>query len=156
MYSSQAIREDRSLTVKYGEMKLQAQFLASSPAYLTAVRIGVGASTVYTNSTQIYTTNLEDPASGTNFYFVRQTTNQYVLHEFPITTYAEGNLHRNVSPVNFTLHTNTSSGLITIPQYSAQITLAGRESKIIVTDYAFGSHKLLYSTAEVRNPDDYT
>ena len=44
---------------------------------------------------------------------------------------------------------NTSSGTITIPQFGGQITLQGRESKILVTDYPFGKSVLKYSTAEV-------
>lgn len=61
-------------------MKLQAHFMFSSPAFLTAVRIGngtVGSGTAYSNSSSIFTTNLQDPATNTNFYFVRQTTNAY-------------------------------------------------------------------------------
>ena len=38
---------------------------------------------------------------------------------------------------------------VTIPQYGSQITLNGHQSKIIVTDFKFGSKTLLYSTAEV-------
>ncbi|KAF8320898.1 glycoside hydrolase family 35 protein [Clavulina sp. PMI_390] len=128
------IREDRSLTTKYNEMKLQAHFVQSSPALLTVVAIGngtVGSGTAYSNSSQIFTRNLRDPSTNTNFYFVRQTTNT------------------NTSPVSFSLQTNTSLGTFTIPRYGGSITLAGRESKIIVTNYAFGSSKLVYSTAEV-------
>ncbi|KAF8323218.1 glycoside hydrolase family 35 protein [Clavulina sp. PMI_390] len=128
------IREDRTLTTKYNEIKLQSHFLASSPAFLTAVRIGngtVGSGTAYSSSNQIYTTNLRDPSTNTNFYIVRQTTNS------------------NTSPVQFSLQANVSQGVITIPQYNGTITLAGRESKIIVTNYGFGSSTLVYSTAEV-------
>ena len=43
---------------------------------------------------------------------------------------------------------NTTIGELTIPRLGGNITLAGRESKILVTDYVFGSNKLDYSTAE--------
>lgn len=62
-------------------MKLQSHFLFSTPAFLTAVRIGTGAGgsgSAYASSSQVFTTNLRDPSTSTNFYFVRQTTNSYV------------------------------------------------------------------------------
>lgn len=36
-----------------------------------------------------------------------------------------------------------------MPQYGGPITLSGHQSKILVTDFTFGSKSLLYSTAEV-------
>lgn len=51
---------------------------------------------------------------------------------------------------SFKLTVNTTSGVLTIPQYGGQITLAGRETKTLVTGYAFGKSVLKYSTAEVR------
>jgi len=44
---------------------------------------------------------------------------------------------------------STTEGNFTIPQYTNEIVLNGRESKIIVTDFALGKQKLIYSTAEV-------
>lgn len=38
---------------------------------------------------------------------------------------------------------------MTIPQYAVETALNGHNSKIIVTDFAFGANSLLYSTAEV-------
>lgn len=38
---------------------------------------------------------------------------------------------------------------VTIPKFGTGIVLNGHQSKIIVTDFAFGSNTLLYSTAEV-------
>ena len=49
----------------------------------------------------------------------------------------------------FQLHVNTSEGLLTIPQKGGNIALNGHQSKIICTDFSFGSEKLIYSTAEV-------
>jgi hypothetical protein len=42
----------------------------------------------------------------------------------------------------------TEFGELTIPR-NGVITLAGRESKILVSDYVFGKSTLVYSTAEV-------
>lgn len=70
---------------------------------------------------------LKNPKSGTTFTILQQA-------ETPSTA--------NVT-VSATL--STSAGNITVPDVS----LYGRQSKILVTDYSFGSHKLLYSTADV-------
>jgi Beta-galactosidase, domain 2/Beta-galactosidase jelly roll domain/Beta-galactosidase, domain 3 len=47
--------------------------------------------------------------------------------------------------VTFSANLNTSQGLIAVPN----INLNGRQSKILVTDYVFGDHTLLYSSADV-------
>ncbi|KAJ7176384.1 glycoside hydrolase family 35 protein [Mycena crocata] len=129
-----AIAEDRTPTPKLNEIKLQAYFLHASPDYLLVGRVGngtVGSGTAYTNSSDVYTTNLESPPSKSNFYFVRQTTNA------------------KITDTVFKLRVNTTlEGEISIPK-KGNLTLAGRESKIIVTNYPFGSSKLEYSTAEV-------
>lgn len=43
----------------------------------------------------------------------------------------------------------TSAGKITLPQTVPSITISGRQSKVIVTDYKFGNSRALYSTAPV-------
>lgn len=43
----------------------------------------------------------------------------------------------------------TSTGSFQIPRVASAITLGGRQSKVVVTDYSFGSSKVLYSTAQV-------
>ncbi|KAJ7692256.1 putative beta-galactosidase [Mycena rosella] len=129
-----AIAEDRTPTPKLNEIKLQGYFLHASPDYLLVGRVGngtVGLGTAYSTSSDIYTTNLESPASQANFYIVRQLTNV------------------KTSDTVFTLRVNTTlEGEIDIPK-NGNLTLAGRESKIIVTNYPFGASKLEYSTAEV-------
>ncbi|KAF7360949.1 putative beta-galactosidase A [Mycena sanguinolenta] len=129
-----AISEDRTPTPKLAEIKLQAYFLHASPDYLLVGRVGngtVGSGTAYSASSDIYTTNLESPVSKANFYFVRQSTNT------------------KTSDTDFTLRVNTTlEGEITIPK-QGNLTLAGRESKIIVTNYPFGRSTLEYATAEV-------
>ncbi|KAG9099011.1 hypothetical protein FS749_002359 [Ceratobasidium sp. UAMH 11750] len=124
-----AISEDRSLTPKFSEIKLQALFLHASPNYHLAGRIGTGTGS--TNSDQIFTTNLAT-LSGQSFYIVRQTTNS------------------NTNRVEFKLKVNTKAGNLTIPQYGGSMALDGRESKIVVTEYPFGRSSVLrYTTAEV-------
>ncbi|KAF9016420.1 hypothetical protein BDZ89DRAFT_1045808 [Hymenopellis radicata] len=73
------------------------------------------------NSSGIYTTHLHSPDTDANFYFVRQAS---------VVTLADTDL------------------TLKIPK-GGVITLAGRESKIIVTNYPFGSSVLSYTTAEV-------
>ncbi|KAL1724445.1 glycoside hydrolase family 35 protein [Schizophyllum commune] len=129
-----AIAEDRTLTAKYSELKMQGYFLHSSPDYLVAVRIGNGTTTngtAYSDSPDIFTTHLNSPETDANFYFVRQVTNA------------------KTNDTDFTLRVNTTlEGEITIPKNGTS-TLAGRESKILVTNYPFGDSKVEYSTAEV-------
>ncbi|KAI0343743.1 putative beta-galactosidase [Trametopsis cervina] len=127
------IREDRTLSSKYSEIKLQANFLHASPDFLVATRIGngtVGSGTAFSDNPRIYTTALASP-SGAHFYFVRQNSVTY-------TTAAE-----------FTLQVNTTAGVVTVPQFGGNATLDARETQIIVSEYPFGSHTLSYSTAEI-------
>lgn len=49
----------------------------------------------------------------------------------------------------FKLNVTTSAGSFQIPRVASAITLSGRQSKVVVTDYSFGSSKVLYSTAQV-------
>ena len=49
----------------------------------------------------------------------------------------------------FKLNVTTQNGALQIPLVAPEITLDGRESKVVVTDYTFGSSKLLYSTAQI-------
>lgn len=47
------------------------------------------------------------------------------------------------------LSINTSVGHLLVPQIGGNLTLNGRDSKIHVTDYDVGIHKLIYSSAEI-------
>ncbi|RWA13128.1 hypothetical protein EKO27_g1979 [Xylaria grammica] len=49
----------------------------------------------------------------------------------------------------FRLRIDTSEGQLTVPQHGEKITIDGHQSKILVTDFQYGSKKLLYSTAEI-------
>ncbi|KAI0783507.1 glycoside hydrolase family 35 protein [Abortiporus biennis] len=126
-----AIREDRLLSPKYDEVKLQGMFYHASPQLLTSSILASGQSQTYTSNSGVFTSVLGLPEGPTKFYVVRQNSNN-------VTT-----------PTSFLLNIDSSVGQLTIPQLGGHITLAGRESKILVTDYAFGSNFLQYSTAEV-------
>lgn len=47
------------------------------------------------------------------------------------------------------MNVSTSISTLQIPQVVSFLTLNGRQSKVIVTDYAFGTSRLLYSTAQI-------
>ena len=116
-------------------MKTHNYFLHATPAFLTADLVGQGSQstgTAFSDSSEIYTTLWHDGTSGTNLYFVRQTTNN------------------KTTTTEFTLHINsTVLGTNVVVPSSGVMTLDGRESKILVTDYKFGSSKLVFSTAEI-------
>lgn len=114
---------------KYSELKLQANFLQVSPAYLTSAP-SEGFYGVFTNTTELVTTELASKSNGT-FYIVRHgdwTSKATVPYELRLVSNGR----------NFT-----------VPQLGGQLSLSGRDSKIHVVDYALGSIKLLYSSAEI-------
>ncbi|KAF8601279.1 hypothetical protein BDV93DRAFT_545951 [Ceratobasidium sp. AG-I] len=120
---SAPISEDRSLTPKFSEIKLQGFFLHASPNYHLAGRIGTG--TNYTNSAQVFTTHLST-TTGNSFYVLRQSTNN------------------NTARTPFTLNVQTSVGTVGVSG-----SLEGRESKILVGEYGFGKSVLRWSSAEI-------
>ncbi|KAK7062550.1 hypothetical protein VNI00_000038 [Paramarasmius palmivorus] len=131
-----AISEPRTLTTKYTELKLQGIFLRSSPEfYKTDVEVNSTESNLVmpiNNSSLGFATLLRNLDTGAGFWIVRQK-------DSTSTTISE-----------FKLNITTGSGTsFQIPQIANAITLNGRQSKVVVTDYAFGSSRALYSTAEV-------
>ncbi|KAI1801737.1 glycoside hydrolase family 35 protein [Daldinia bambusicola] len=128
-----AISEDRSLTrEKYSELKLQAEWLKVSPDYLTA-EPGPALVWTYANNAAITVTRLAGNSSAGNgsFFVVRHSD------------------YTRTASDNYTMKLPTSKGDITIPTLFDDLTLNGRDSKIIVTDYDVRGIKLLYSTAEI-------
>jgi beta-galactosidase len=126
-----AIAEDRTISrEKYSEQKLQASFLKVSPAYLTATsHLGVNGS--YGAPAAVAVTPLIGNGTRTNFYVVRHAD------------------FTSFDKIQYTLNLETSVGNITIPQLGGHLTLNGRDSKFLVTDYDVGGINLIYSTAEV-------
>jgi beta-galactosidase len=68
---------------------------------------------------------------GSNFYVVRQA-------DFTST-----------KNVDYKLNLQISTGDVTIPQLGGQLSLLGRDSKMMVTDYDVGGSRLLYSSADI-------
>ncbi|TFK74453.1 glycoside hydrolase family 35 protein [Pluteus cervinus] len=128
-----AIAEDRTLREKYYELKLQTNFLAVSPAFLTTRPTNIYATQgAYTGNTALKTTQVLDVVGNqTGFYVVRQAD-------------ASSNAVQNYS-----LQVSTSIGNLTIPTIGGSLSLNGKDSKIHVVDYEAGSTTLVYSSAEI-------
>ena len=126
-----AIAEDRTITrEKYSELKLEANFLMASPAYLTAIPgNNSNANGSYTNSAALAVTPLF--GEQTNFFVLRHA------------------LYNSYNSTTYQLTVPTSAGNITVPQLGGELTLNGRDSKIHVTDYSVGCYNVLYSSAEI-------
>ena len=104
-------------------------FLRVSRDLLSASYVANGTS--YTTNSAVYTTELRNNDTSAAFYFMRQ------------------NDSTSQGTETTQLNVKTSKGDIAIPT-EGDITLAGRDSKIIVVDYVFGQSEttVLYSTAE--------
>ncbi|KAJ4481275.1 glycoside hydrolase family 35 protein, partial [Lentinula aciculospora] len=132
------ISESRALTLKHSEIKLQGIFLRSSPEFYKTDRVGnssiglPGGSGV-SEPSAVAVTFLQNPNSGTGFWIVRQNDSTSTA----ITSFA----------LNVTVVTGD---LLHLPLVTSNITLGGRESKVILTDYTYGvNSRMLYSTAQV-------
>ncbi|KAJ6779264.1 glycoside hydrolase family 35 protein [Mycena vulgaris] len=126
------ITESRALSAKYDELKLQGLFVRSSPHFyktdwVADSRTGLAAS----SNPAVFATLLRNPDSHAGFYIVRQ------------------NDSTSTAVVDFKLTIETLQGTLQLPLVAQAITLGGRQSKTIVTDYAFGSSALTYSTAGI-------
>ena len=111
-------------------MKLEANFLKISPAYLTATS-GLGVNGSYGAPPEIAVTPLIGNDTKTNFYVVRQADFTSTINTY------------------YKLNITTSVGQVTIPQLGGTLALNGRDSKIHVTDYDVGGINLVYSSAEI-------
>jgi beta-galactosidase len=111
-------------------MKLEANFLKVSPAYLTATS-GLGINGSYGAPPEIAVTPLIGNGTKTNFYVVRQADFTSTMNTY------------------YKLNVSTSFGEIAIPQLGGTLALNGRDSKIHVTDYDVGGIDLVYSSAEI-------
>ncbi|KAF4619802.1 hypothetical protein D9613_005465 [Agrocybe pediades] len=128
-----AIAEDRSLREKFYELKLQANFLAVSTAYLTTRPMNIyNTQGSFTGNSALKTTQVLDVVGNkTGFYVVRQADAS------------------NNDTQSYTLNLETSLGALTIPAIGGSLSLNGKDSKIHVVDYTAGTTTLVYSTAEV-------
>ncbi|KAJ4470950.1 glycoside hydrolase family 35 protein [Lentinula aciculospora] len=131
------ISENRALTDKHLELKLQGIFLRSTPDFYKTNWIrdsstsGFAAGSV-TNSAA-FVTFLQNPDSGAGFWVVRQSDST------------------STAVTDFKLNVTTASGdALQIPLVASTVTLSGRESKVLLTDYTLGEgSSILYSTAQV-------
>lgn len=126
-----SVQENRMLSAKYTQLKIQAMFIRSSPEFYKTEWIGDSVTSLpnATNNAAAYATLMENPDTSAGFWITRQTD--------------------ATSRENITFKLALPSGL-QIPLSIPAIQLWGRESKIIVTNYTFGkSGKVRHSTAEV-------
>ena len=126
---SAPISEDRSIGSKFYETKLLALFTRSAKDLTMTDLIGNGMQ--YTDNSLVRAYELRNPDTNAGFYATFYTNTSTSANEA------------------FRLTVNTSAGALTVPQHGGVVRLNGHQSKIIVTDFTFGSKKLLYSTAEV-------
>jgi beta-galactosidase len=163
------IAEDRTLRTKYYEAKVQAHFLISSPAYLTATPVNIGNNSnafVDYSDRDLTITHTKDSSGGqTGFFFLRSVkisffgsknknklfrwNTKHVLtraDSFMMTRHSDASY---IQETSYNLTLPTSEGFIKIPRLGESLTLQGRDTKILVVDYAVGDYNLLYSSAEV-------
>ncbi|KAA8894151.1 glycoside hydrolase family 35 protein [Sphaerosporella brunnea] len=131
-----AITEYRAITrEKYSELKLEANFLKVSPAYLTSKPQNLIPSTIggaFTNNYALSVTQLKDEVGNkTAFYVVRHST------------------YNTLNKTTYIWTAATSKGTFSVPHLQGSLTLDGRDSKIHVTDYSIGDNEIVYSSGEV-------
>lgn len=123
-----AIDEARQLTPKYYAMKLVGYMLqAVTP--ITATNLTAGATVTNSN---INVQQRINPTVQTHFFFLR---------------------HNDATSTNndtFQLTFSSPDGTFTVPQQSGTtLRLNGRDSKVLIANYNFGSQHLVYSTSEM-------
>lgn len=128
--------------------------MRSSPEFYKTDYIGnTSTGAVTTDSAAVFGVLLKNPDTNASFYIVRQndSTSTYAPYSFALhfEVNNEGMITICRAIVDFKLNVTTSKGALLLPQVATSITLGGRESKVIATDYAFGSSKVLYTTAQV-------
>ncbi|KAJ6612291.1 beta-galactosidase, domain 2-domain-containing protein [Mycena sp. CBHHK59/15] len=127
-----SISESRALTTKFDELKLQGMFLRSSPEFYKTNWIADSSTGLVASSNPaVFVTFLQNPDTHTVFYVLRQTNST------------------STAITNFKLNISTPAGSLQVPVIAPSITLSGRESKLVVAQYSFGSSTVGYSTAQV-------
>ncbi|KAF2401126.1 beta-galactosidase [Trichodelitschia bisporula] len=133
-----AITEERGINrTKYSEAKLIANSILASPAYLSAFA-EFGTNGTFVNNSALSITRLQGSDVQTQFFVIRHTAYNSKKSE----------------PYRLTIP--TSAGTMRIPQAAGALTLHGRDSKIMVTDFDLGGINILYSTAEILTWQKYT
>lgn len=131
------ISEHRTVTrEKYSELKLIAEWLKVSPGYLTA-KPGAAEILTYSSNLAITVTRLEGTTDFGSYFVVRHSD------------------YTTTSSTEYTLSLPTSKGKMPIPALYGTLTLNGRDSKIVVTDYNVRGYTIIYSTAEILTHQKY-
>ncbi|KAL1880615.1 hypothetical protein Daus18300_001226 [Diaporthe australafricana] len=123
---SAPLRETRQQWDKLFQTKLVNFFASSSPDLLKTDMVGNGTG-YQVSSSSIFTWVLRNPDTDATFTVAQQSST------------------KSTENVTFSATLNTSAGSVTV----ADVSLLGRQSRILVTDYTFGNHTLLYSSADV-------
>jgi hypothetical protein len=133
---SAPISADRTLTPKYYETKLLGLFIDVATDLRRTDRLAYGTN---------YTTLVSSSAKNASLAAVGATElrNSLTGAAFYITRH---DVSASEETSTFRLKVNTSAGPLEVPRQGV-ITLAGRESKIVVTDFAVGNNTLLYSVS---------
>ncbi|KAJ9611262.1 hypothetical protein H2200_004445 [Cladophialophora chaetospira] len=127
-----SISENRQVDrQKYSELKLIANFVKVSAAYLTATPRELNTTSLFTDTADLKVTSLASTGSATTFYVVRHFN------------------YSSLDSTSYKLLLPTSSGNLTVPELGGSLTLGARDSKVHVTDYDVGGINILYSTAEI-------
>jgi beta-galactosidase len=137
------LRETREQWAKLWQTKLVQLFSGSAPDLLKTYMLGNGSGYSVSlpsrsfadlrltfgqlSSTNAFSWVLKNPDTGATFTVLQQENTA------------------STSIITFSAYLNTSLSNITVPG----VQLAGRQSKILVTDYKFGNQTLLYSSADV-------
>ncbi|QKX55508.1 uncharacterized protein TRUGW13939_02601 [Talaromyces rugulosus] len=125
-----AITESRTVDRdKYSELKLLGNFLKVSPTYLDVQPFNSSVTMAITSDISV--SPLLGLSTNSSFWVVRHTD------------------YTSSDDTSYTMPIQTSNGTVTIPQLGGVLSLLGRDSKILVTDYPLGNINLLYSTAEL-------
>ncbi|KAF7297192.1 Glycoside hydrolase family 35 protein [Mycena indigotica] len=126
------INESRALTSKFDELKLQGMFIRSSPDFYKTDWISDGSTGFVTSNSAVFGTFLQNPDNKASFYILRQKDS---------TSTAITTLKLNITtPISTNLQ---------VPLVVSDVTLGGRESKVVISGTSFGASRIDYTTAEI-------
>ncbi|OCL07721.1 glycoside hydrolase family 35 protein, partial [Glonium stellatum] len=140
---SAAIRENRLLNrEKYSQLKLLAQFLKVSKAYLTTQPSNQSpADTVnrsaFTSNPSLAVTQLADIVGNKTVFWIPYL----ITHKHAA--------YNSLDDSTYKLQLPTTKGNFSIPALGGTLRLNGRDSKIHVTDYNMAGIEILYSSREI-------
>ncbi|KAH6908431.1 glycoside hydrolase family 35 protein [Coprinopsis sp. MPI-PUGE-AT-0042] len=128
-----AIRENRDLSAKFDEVKRQGLFLRSSPEFYKTKWLGDSSAGLnVSNNPNVHITKLRNADGPATFYIAR---------------------HRDSTSnetASYRLTVDTDVGELELPLFNDDLTLAGRQSRVIITDYTFGKgSKVLQTNAQI-------